>query len=144
MSPLLRAALWGSVALAMGPAAAWAQCDQSLRPVEGAAGYRARGERCEGIYVSPISSTVRLLSLVRGDIEYHLSPGSDVVVTALHNSALHVRAVALVPGAYYRMDARLAAAALVWPVADVLLEMGLGPDDLGVFAWYDPAGAHLQ
>jgi len=128
------------MALATGAGTAAGQCDRSLTPVEGVAGYRSRGERCEGIYVSPISSTVRLLSLVRGAIEYDLTPGSDVVVTAPHDSSLYVRAVATLPGTYYRMDATLATSRpLAWPVADVLLEIGLGPDDLGVFAWYDPA-----
>src|SRR5216683_4982848 len=63
-------------------------CDPALRPVQGEAGYTPRRNRCEGLYVSPISAPgLELVSLLRGKIRYDLHPQArDRKSTRLNSS----------------------------------------------------------
>ena len=85
-------------------------CDETLSPspTSGPDGYveRAGGERCEGMYVSPVSGTpVELVSLTRGQLSYDAAHAIVVRVSldaAPSNGGAHLRAVGIPDGLYYR------------------------------------------
>jgi hypothetical protein len=121
-----------------------AQCDQSLRPVAGQAGYTARGERCEGLYVSNVSAqSLELISLLRGKLHYDLEPHVQLTIvgpdiSAMARGRIQVRAVARPLNTYYRMDTVLPPnRRMAWPVKDVLLPLLLHADRVGVYGWIE-------
>lgn len=126
-------------------------CDRSLAPSPvaiGATGYvqRAGGERCEGIYVSPVSGTpVELVSLTRGHLNFDPSHPGVLSVTLDQpppSGAAHLRAVGIPSGLYYRMDADITGDhPVTWPVGDVLVKRNLAPDQIGIFAYRQDASA---
>jgi hypothetical protein len=125
-------------------------CDASLRPVQGTAGYAPRANRCEGLYVSPISAPgLELVSLLRGKIRYDLQPQARLIVQApsspsVGSGRIQIRAVALPLKTYYRMDATLAdSRQMVWPVGEVLFPLRLHQASIGAFGWVDNAGGRL-
>jgi len=113
---------------------------EGLRPLEGSQSqYRQRGNRCEGLYDSDVSTPViELVSFVSQPVAFDLRAGVELALTTpTRPGVVYVRAVAKPPRTYYRMDARLATGGtLAWPVADVLLPEHLAADRLGVFGWY--------
>jgi hypothetical protein len=117
-------------------------CDPQLTPTADGVGYLLRKDRCEGLYVSPVSvrGGVELVSLTRGRLEYQLGAGQHLTLEAaskgLPASDLQVRGVATPLRTYYRMDTRLSAGERwQWPVDDVLLPLQLTAERLGIFAW---------
>jgi hypothetical protein len=122
----------------------YAQCDQSLRPIAGQAGYTARGSRCEGLYVSDVSAqSLELISLLRGKLHYDLQPDVQLTivgpdVAGMAQGRIQVRAVAQPLRTYYRMDTLLPAnRRMVWPVKDVLFPLRLHADRVGVYGWIE-------
>jgi hypothetical protein len=120
----------------------------SRSPDSGPDGYleRAGGERCEGMYISPVSgSPVELVSLTRGRINY--DPAHPAVLLAtlaspLANGGAHVRALGIPDRLYYQMDADITGnRAVRWPVGDVIGRRRITPDQVGVFALQKDASA---
>lgn len=110
----------------------------SLPPAGPDSGYRLRGNRCEGLYRSPISSgEFELLSLTTGRLSFELVRGNEIVVRAPGgDDSVHVRAVGREARVYYRMDAVIAPGdSLCWPVDPVLLPEQLTAERIGVFGW---------
>jgi hypothetical protein len=114
------------------------------------AGYTPRQNRCEGLYVSPISAPgLELVSLLRGKIRYDLQRQARLIVQApsapsIGSGQIHIRAMALPLKTYYRMDALLDnSGRMDWPVGDVLLPLGLHQDSIGAFGWVQTQGADL-
>jgi hypothetical protein len=123
--------------LAPGMIYAQKQCDQ-LQPLPGSFEYKERGNRCEGLYVANVGNkTLDLIGLTRGIIQYSLQSGVVLhVSTAPQSVPVHIRAVAIPPRTYYRMDATMGGnSVLDWPVRDVLAPQDLTPDRIGVLAW---------
>jgi len=125
-------------------------CDETLSPspTSGPDGYveRAGGERCEGMYVSPVSGTpVELVSLTRGQLSYDAAHAIVVRVSldaAPSNGGAHLRAVGIPDGLYYQMDADLVGnRAIGWPVGDVLLRRRITPDQVGIYAFRKDSSA---
>jgi hypothetical protein len=121
-----------------------AQCDQSLRPISGQAGYTPRGDRCEGLYVSDVSAqSLELISLLRGKLHYDLQPHVQLTIvgpdiSSLAQGRIQVRAVAQPLNTYYRMDTVLPTnLRMMWPVKDVLLPLHLHADRVGVYGWIE-------
>ncbi|SRR6266851_5938807 len=119
-------------------------CDPALRPVQGEAGYTPRRNRCEGLYVSPISAPgLELVSLLRGKIRYDLHPQARLIVQAPSSPSsgsrgIHIRAMALPLKTYYRMDATLDDTRQIeWPVGEVLFPLGLHQASIGAFGWVE-------
>ena len=114
------------------------QCG-GLPPLQGSqVGYQKRGDRCEGLYVANVGAhSLAATSFSLGKIRYELSSSVRLQVSAPgQTQPVNVRAVAIPPKTYYRMDATLpAGASMVWPVRDVLLPANLSDTRIGIFGW---------
>ena len=121
------------------PIAKVSPCDPTVRPLlQSAHHYRQRGDRCEGLYVAEISRPgIELVSFTLGSLAFDWSSKTVLLVdSSSHTSPVRVRAVAIPPRSYYRMDAILPGGArLRWPLADVLFPEGLTARRIGVFGW---------
>ena len=119
------------------------KCD-ALVPAQGQIEYRWRENRCEGFYRSNVSSgDLELVSLLIGKLTVGIAKNAqlEIVAPTIQRSLggpIHVRAVAIPPRTYYRMDAVLnPGTPLSWPVGDVLAPSQLSLDRIGVFGWVD-------
>ena len=114
------------------------KCD-SVRPLpSSSSAYKNRGNRCEGLYVADVGSrSIDIISFTVGSVRYDLNSKSALKVSAVANSpSVNVRAVAITPKTYYRMDTFVQRGAmLVWPVKDVLLPEHLTDNRIGIFGW---------
>jgi hypothetical protein len=120
-------------------------CDSHLieKAESGEQGYRNRNGICEGLYESPVSADFELVSLV----EYPLTDykSGDFITIRLpffrevvEPFVVSVRALALKPRLYYRMDAKFTdTEAITWPVDQVLSPIELTANELGVFGWHE-------
>lgn len=113
-----------------------------LAPLQDAQfGYQKRGARCEGLYVANVGArSLAATSFSLGKIHFDLNPQVKLEVSAPGQTQdVNVRAVAIPPKTYYRMDAPLPAGKnMVWPVRDVLLPQNLTDSRIGIFAWKGP------
>jgi len=130
-------------ALGSGSAQPPENCD-ALVPAQGQIEYRWRQNRCEGFYRSNVSSgDLELVSLLVGRLPAETTPKSplEIAAPALQGSLtgpVKVRAVAIPPRTYYRMDATVTPGGrLSWPAGEVLGPAQLSIDRLGVFGWID-------
>ena len=134
-----------SVLLAAAPAGpAHAACDPDLDPVPSIYGYKPRsGSICEGLFVSRVGAPpMELVSLTQGQPLQGAPPSvlKLAVGPAAVHAALHLRAVGIPAGLYYRMDFDLDPGhAVEWPSASVLGALRVGLDDVGVFAFMNGA-----
>jgi hypothetical protein len=101
-------------------------------------GYRPRGDRCEGVYIQPVSSTPLVVASF-GQLnlpESFRADGALLLEWAPGAGEVRLRTTALKPRTYYRMDSRLPAAShsYRWPT-DVLAALHLTSSDIGVVAW---------
>ena len=119
------------------------KCD-ALVPAQGQIEYRWRENRCEGFYRSNVSSgDLELVSLLVGRLTGDIAKNAQLEIVAPNiqrslGGPIHVRAVAIPPRTYYRMDAVLnPGTPLSWPVGDVLAPSQLSVDRIGVFGWVD-------
>lgn len=124
------------------PLAAQPQCeDRLVQAVAVPNGYRARGDRCEGVYARPIAGTAFVVLSLTAAFD-RFAPGSTPPVIALEwrptAEPVRVRVQGLRPRLNYRMDAALApgATGYRWP-SDILRVLRLSADDIGVLAWTD-------
>lgn len=130
------------VALAAMPApgqSSTSPCETSLRPV-GPSGYRQRGDRCEGVYVTDVSGGELWLASLTGTFaRFDPDSVSRLVVRwrAPGDSTLTLRARSIRPNLYYGMDTRRPAGSheFVWPTTILGNAGKLRPRDLGVLAW---------
>jgi hypothetical protein len=135
-----------AAALSSDPAAAQATCDPALTQRDpGPISYRARGDRCEGIYRKRVSGTrVHLVSFtVASDIR-DLCSGPRPIRLMLPQAAfitsgarsIHVQAESLRPLLYYRLDVEVRAQSpqFEWPWDPRCSnEVRLTAQELGVF-----------
>ena len=128
------------------PAPAGTTCEV-LQTIPGnPSGYKARGNRCEGLYEADVAAkSLALVSFTFGTLSYRLRPGEKLELSAPTQSGdLQVRAVAKPLSMHYQMDAVLPAhATLTWPVDDVLLPEGLAASRVAVFAWREAEAARF-
>ncbi len=123
------------------PASSGAQqlkCD-AVRPLPGSpSSYKNRGNRCEGLYVADVGAhSIDVVSFTSGRLTYDIGSKMSLRVSASSQApAVNIRAVAIPPRTYYRMDTVLRSGLpLIWPVADVLLPEKLTDNRIGIFAW---------
>jgi len=128
-------------------AAQSAGCDSSLDPTPDAEGYQPRaGSRCEGTYVSRVSGpALELVSLTWGALPAAVQPGGMVLTlptAADRPGPVHIRALGIPPGLYYRMDAEVPpGGSVTWPPTAVLDKLKIGLSEVGVFGFArDPSG----
>lgn len=114
-------------------------CDASLIMSSGTPyGYRERGDRCEGLYVSEAAgTTLQVASLTQSFEHYDLSV-RDLQVTwrSPRNMKVYLRANGLQPKLYYRMDTVQSPGktSYTWPAA-ILAGLRISREDLGVMGW---------
>jgi hypothetical protein len=90
------------------------------------------------LYVADVGShSIDIISLTFGEIRYDLNSKPTLRLSVLGKSpSVNVRAVAITPKTYYRMDTFLQrGATLFWPVTDVLLPEHLTDNRIGIFGW---------
>jgi len=107
-------------------------------------GYQKRSDRCEGLYVANVGShSLTAMSFSLGKIRFDLNPLVKLQVSAPgQKEPVNIRAVAIPPKTYYRMDAGLpAGATMVWPVRDVLMRENLSGSRIGIFGRKGPETA---
>jgi len=104
--------------------------------------YQLRGERCEGVYTAEVAGeSLELVSLLQGKFQFDLQPDVVLEVSAAKavQGPVYVRAVALPPKTYYRMDSQISSdRAMLWPIKEVLVPTGLNSKDIGIFGWIGP------
>jgi hypothetical protein len=138
-APLV-AAIAGAGLSAAAPAFAQAKCDAALHPVGGGDGYRLRGDRCEGIYARAVAlGEVHLVGVNwRPGPLPPIQAGRALKLAweAPAGKPVHVRAWALRPRLFYRLDSvrPAGASAYDWPT-ELLMRLNLSAADLGVIAW---------
>jgi hypothetical protein len=129
------------MALALVPCGIAAQavpCDTTLKP-RGPSGYAARGDRCEGIYVSNVSGAeLSLASLTQAFADYdpRSVPRLFLRWESPNDSMVTVRARSVKRDVYYGMDTRRpgGSGTFTWPTT-ILANQDLRRQDLGVTAW---------
>src|SRR5215470_18783186 len=101
-------------------------CDPNLKQLgQNPNGYKLRGDRCEGIYVQPVSGSTALLVASFTELFEDFDPSSlgNLSVEWSHpvETTIHLRAYALHEKLYYQMDAVVPAGrnSYLWP-GDVL------------------------
>jgi hypothetical protein len=135
-------------ALAALPATAQTFCDPDKPIVEDQPdGYRDRSDRCEGVYVRQQVSGgfLEIASFSLGDVDYSLGGGALTLAwpARVSDQPVQIRAVSLRKNLHYQMDTRrpTGTTSFEWPT-DLLLQLKLQPDELGVRAWTDLAWGH--
>lgn len=134
------------VGMIVGAEAIHAQECQRLPPAPGATGYQQRrgSDRCEGLYVSPVSGGgLQLLSLTFGRIAFDLDRDPTLFVQAPANAVpgLRLQGSGIPIGLYYRLEASLAAGgAFQLPLAAVIKPSRIAPSDLGLVALREGSG----
>lgn len=124
--------------VAAGIAIQTSHCDPYLPVSKDAAfGYRARGDRCEGVYIQPVSSTPLVVaSFGRFPRPDSYQPtGSVLIEWTPDTGEVRLRTLSLKPRMYYRMDSRQRAgtASFAWHT-DVLAALRLTGSDIGLVA----------
>ena len=141
--------LWGAgvllVLLMTAGDGAGKSCDRTLTPFPGSQlGYKPLTNRCEGFYVSRVSSgSLEVVSLTRGrlDYEWRADVVLEVTAPAAADRPINIRAVAIPLKTYYRMDSELPPGEkLIWPLRDILHPGKLTADRVGVFGWTGDRG----
>jgi len=129
------------VARAAGQAASGnSACDETLiRLAPPGNGYRALGDRCEGVYAKQVGGTTLFLASFTESFEnYDLKSQDSLTVSwsAPTDSALQIRAETVRRGRYYRMDTRRPARDTVYRWSNrVLSAEQIARPELGVLGW---------
>lgn len=119
----------------------WPQaCDPNIKPSKNPqTGYQWRGNRCEGFFVSNIAGgDIQVINVTRGKLDYQLEEKEQIIVDCPNTSKLiNIRAVAIPPRFFYRMDAKIdkTAKQLLWDVKDVLYPAKVDAKQIGLFGW---------
>ena len=112
-------------------------CDPALPGIkEGGLGYRDRGDRCEGLYINPVSSTTLFVASFTEQFENYDNTGNTLLIEwdkPPVNKEVYLRAQGIKPRLYYRMDASKSGANtfFAWP-AGVLATLNIRRNDIGV------------
>ncbi len=139
------AVLVGFLFFARGPSgllgAQQSPCDPNLAQLgQNPQGYRLRGDRCEGIYIQPVSGSTTLLVASFTEFFEEFDPSSSDPLSVEWSSPaetpIHLRAYALREKLYYQMDAIVAPGktGYLWP-AGVLNALHLSRQDIGVVGY---------
>ncbi|MGZ5134019.1 MAG: hypothetical protein ACXWCG_02670 [Flavitalea sp.] len=113
-------------------------CDPALPGIkEGTLGYRERGDRCEGLYINPVSNTTLFVaSFIEHFENYDLNAGNTLLIEWDHppaNKEIHLRAQGIKPRLYYRMDAYNSGTNTfyAWP-SGILTSLNIKKNDIGI------------
>ncbi|MEJ7830950.1 MAG: hypothetical protein WKF91_22280 [Segetibacter sp.] len=113
-------------------------CDPSLpRIKDGSIGYRDRGDRCEGLYINPVSSTTLFVASFTKHFEnYDLNAGNALLIEwdkPRGKKEIHLRAQSIKQRLYYRMDSYRSGGNTfyAWP-SGLLASLKISRKDIGV------------
>ena len=112
-------------------------CDPALPAIkEGNLGYRDRGDRCEGLYINPVSSTTLFVASFTEHFENFDKAGNTLLIEwdkPPASNDIHLRAQGIRPRLYYRMDAYRPGANtfFAWP-SGVLSSLNIRKNDVAV------------
>lgn len=141
-----RAVVVSGLLFLAGAGEAHAQQCERLPPAPGAGGYQLRrgSDRCEGIYVSPVSGGgLQLVSLTFGRIAYEPERDAQLYILAPRTASagLKLQGMGIPIGLYYRLDAALAEGReFQLPLAPVIKPNRIVATDLGLLAFRDSGG----
>ncbi len=150
LSPVVRGdmmfekSLWritACVVVLMAQTALAQECDPSVTSNEDSSlRYRARKNRCEGLYDSSSSGPggLGVVGVTIGVFQFALEKKEVIEISSpiVADQPVNVRVVGIPPQTYYRLDAQLAPGkTLLWPVNDVLLPAKLYASQIGVYGW---------
>ena len=116
---------------------AQSSCDPALPGIKaGGLGYRDRGDRCEGLYINPVSNTTLFVASFTEQFENFDNTGNTVLIEwdqPPANKEIQLRAQGVKPRLYYRMDAASSGtnSFFAWP-AGVLTSLNIKRNDIGV------------
>ena len=119
------------------PVLAQGNCDPALPGIkEGGLGYRDRGDRCEGLYINPVSNTTLFVASFTEQFENYDNTGNTILIEwdqPPANKEIHLRAQGIKPRLYYRMDAYKPGTTgfFAWP-AGVVTSLNIKRNDIGV------------
>jgi hypothetical protein len=111
--------------------------DPGLRGIsEGTLGYRDRGNRWEGLYINPVSNTTLFVASFTEQFENYDNTGNTLLIEwdkPPSNKEIYLRAQAIRPRLYYRMDALRPGTNtfFAWP-AGLLATLNIKKNDIGV------------
>ncbi len=135
-----------SLLLIAGAGEAYAQQCERLPPAPGAGGYQLRrgSDRCEGIYISPVSGGgLQLVSLTFGRIVYEPERDPTLFIQAPRaaSAGLQLQGMGIPIGLYYRLDAALAEGrSFQLPLVAVIKPNRIVASDLGLLAYREAGG----
>jgi hypothetical protein len=114
-------------------------CDPNLTQLgQNPEGYQLRGDRCEGIYIEPVSGSTTLLIASFTAVFEEFDPQANLKVewSSPAELPIHLRAYGLRQKLYYQMDTNVPAGATnyLWP-AGVLDALHLSKRDIGVVGY---------
>jgi hypothetical protein len=114
-------------------------CDPNLTQLgQNPEGYRLRGDRCEGIYIEPVSGSTTLLIASFTALFEEFDPRDKLTVewSSPGESPIHLRAYGLREKLYYQMDANvpIGVTTYLWPTG-VLNALHLSKQDIGVVGY---------
>ena len=117
-------------------------CHDNFSPVKSEIGYQVRtngSERCEGVYITPVSSDFEILSFIQGSIPFAKNGDLHIQAATAHYRSIpgvNITALSLAHRIYYRMDGRLEPRKpFVWPTADVVRKVEGLSGKIGVLGW---------
>src|SRR5687768_16977113 len=119
------------------PLFAQSSCDPALPAIkEGGLGYRDRGDRCEGLYINPVSNTTLFVASFTQQFENYDNSGNTILIEwdkPPTNKEIILRAQGIKPRLYYRMDASRSGTTtfFAWP-SGVLSSLNIKRNDIGV------------
>ena len=115
-----------------------ANCDPALPGIkEGTLGYRDRGDRCEGLYINPVSNTTLFVASFTEYFEnYDLNTGNTLLIEwdkPPVNKEIHLRAQSIKPRLYYRLDTYNSGTNTfyAWP-SGILTSLNIKKNDIGI------------
>ena len=120
-----------------GPVFGQGTCDPALPGIkDGGLGYRDRGDRCEGLYINPVSNTTLFVASFTEQFENYDNTGNTMLIEwdqPPANREIHLRAQGIKPRLYYRMDTYKSGANtfFAWP-AGILSSLNIRRNDIGV------------
>lgn len=116
-----------------------AQCNEGLEADIGSRGYQIRNNRCEGFYVSQVSSgSLDIVGITQGKFKFKNDPNEKLTISVPieKDETINIRAVGIPSKTYYRMDAQISGSeSFEWPIGDVIFKGGLTDKKIGVFGW---------
>jgi len=101
--------------------------------------YKKHGNRCEGFYISTVSSpAIEVVNITKGIFRFKKDRNEIIKLTCpeIDEKKVQLRAVGIPMKTYYRMDAEIDVGRILkWPVNDILIHTNMSSKKIGVYGW---------